>query len=72
MDEAVTDRSAPTSHEMREETEPMPATTRAGLTFGLALALLATTAWGQTRPTGEEGAQSWFRVSRVDAETKPD
>ncbi len=33
------------------------------LTFGLALALLATTAWGQTRPTGEEGAQTWFRVS---------
>jgi hypothetical protein len=35
------------------------------LTFGLVLTLLATAAWGQTRPTGEDGAQRWFRVSWV-------
>jgi hypothetical protein len=33
------------------------------LTFGLALALIATAAWGQIRPTGEDGARHWFRVS---------
>jgi hypothetical protein len=33
------------------------------LTVGLALALLATAAWGQTRPAGADGAQRWFRVS---------
>jgi hypothetical protein len=35
------------------------------LGFGLALILLATAAWGQTGPTGEQGAQRWFRVSWV-------
>jgi hypothetical protein len=33
------------------------------LTFGLALALIATAAWGQMRPTVEDGARHWFRVS---------
>jgi hypothetical protein len=43
---------------------PMPATKMMRtLTFGLALALLATAAWGQTRPAGADGAQRWFRVS---------
>jgi hypothetical protein len=33
------------------------------LTFGLVLTLVATAAWGQTTPTGDEGTQRWFRVS---------
>ena len=33
------------------------------LTFALVLTLVATAAWGQTTPTGEAGAQHWFRVS---------
>ena len=33
------------------------------LTFGLLLTLVATAAWGQTTPTGDEGAQRWFPVS---------
>jgi hypothetical protein len=40
-----------------------PVVTMRILTFGLVLALLATAAWGQIGPTGEEGAQGWFRVS---------
>jgi hypothetical protein len=33
------------------------------LTFGLVLTLVATAAWGQTTPTGDQAAQRWFRVS---------
>ena len=33
------------------------------LTFGLLLTLVATAAWGQTTPTGDEGAQRWVPVS---------
>ena len=39
-----------------------PVTIRA-LAFALGLALLTTTAWGQTEQTGEQAAQRWFRVS---------
>jgi hypothetical protein len=33
------------------------------LTFGLVLTLVATAAWGQATPIGDERAQHWFRVS---------
>ena len=33
------------------------------LAFGLVLTLVATAAWGQTTPNGDEGAQRLFRVS---------
>jgi hypothetical protein len=33
------------------------------LTVGLVVTLVATAAWAQTTPPGDEGAQRWYRVS---------
>src|SRR5258707_1933611 len=54
---------SPTSYEPETDFKEDTVMTIRTLTFGFALALLATAAWGQTRPPGDEEAQRWFRVS---------
>jgi hypothetical protein len=43
--------------------KPVVAVTIRALVFGVGLLLLTPPAWGQTGPTGQQAAQSWFQVS---------